>query len=85
MPQNCWLQYTLYIWQDYTFYKINIQFCSTYIQAKITEQEEGKHYIFKETAMLLWKWRDFKRAQHHDSVYSYIKSQPKAIYLAKEL
>ena len=41
MPQNCWLQYTLYIWQDYTFYKINIQFCSTYIQAKITEQEEN--------------------------------------------
>ena len=32
------------------------------------QSKRGKHYIFKETAMLLWKWRDFKRAQHHDSV-----------------
>ena len=48
------------------------------------QSKRGKHYIFKETAMLLWKWRDFKRAQHHDSVYSYNKNQPKANYLAKE-
>ena len=49
------------------------------------QSKRGKHYIFKETAMLLWKWRDFKRAQHHDSVVCTLVSRinQRLTYLAE--
>ena len=78
MPQNCWLQYTLYyIWQDYTFYKINIQFCSTYIQAKITEKEENT--IFSKRQQCSYgNGGTLNVPSIMILSYSYIKNQPKA-------